>query len=274
LAGNRNNPTTSSLSQKTEQRSTTKEHNNRHQNNSKLSNSNDPSRGHSDPRNTDVAGSSSVGVVVDATTLALAAKQHDNHKNLSPSFRRNFKRNGPTIANNSHQQYNQQQQQQQQQQQNYNSNRHTTATSTSSPKQTLISASSATVFGNKTKNNVGHKASQIKRIQLSTAAKRCKSITRAKSNAAATDDNDDVNGEGNDDDDDNNPETIHLDDIAIEDDCAKIASQQQHEVDDTTNAIVDASISTQSYTESPTLVRVKIWSTDSMVVLPSQNVIF
>lgn len=125
-----------------------------------------------------------------------------------------------------------------------------------------------TVFGNKTKNNVGHKASQTKRIQLSTAAKRCKSINR--SNAV----------------DNNNSKAINLDDICkaedVEDEAKKVddddncaavgntRNQRHTDVDTVAN-----SVSTQS-AESPTLVRVKTWYTESTVSMPtsSQDVIF
>lgn len=99
------------------------------------------------------------------------------------------------------------------------------------------------------------------RIQLSTAAKRCKSINR--SNAV----------------DNNNSKTINLDDICKADEAAdgaedvehgdNFASQnQRHNID------VEASISTQS-TDSPTLVKVKTWFTESAVATPSSpGVIF
>lgn len=169
------------------------------------------------------------------------SKLYDNqsHKKLSPSFGENLNRNGPTTKQPS-----------QQQQQQYHHH-------------------PLTVFGNKTKNNVGHKASQTKRIQLSTAAKRCKSINR--SNAV----------------DNNNSKAINLDDICKaedvgdegkevddeDDNCAAVMNtpNQRHNVDET----VANSISTQS-TGSPTLVKVKTWYTESTVSLPtsSQGVIF
>jgi hypothetical protein len=166
---------------------------------------------------------------------------NQSHKKLSPSFGENFNRNGPTTK----------QQSQQQQQQ--------------------IHHHPLTVFGNKTKNNVGHKASQTKRIQLSTAAKRCKSINR--SNAV----------------DNNNSKAINLDDICKaedvedgekevddeDDNCATIMNtpNQRHNVD--VDTVANNSISTQS-TGSPTLVKVKTWYTESTVSLPtsSQGVIF
>lgn len=167
------------------------------------------------------------------------SKLYDNqsHKNLSPSFGENSKRNGPTME--------------QQQQQQYHHNH------------------PLTVFGNKTKNNVGHKASQTKRIQLSTAAKRCKSINR--SNAV----------------DNNNSKAINLDDICKadevedkreevddeDDNCVAVVStpNQRHNIDVDTVA----NNSTQS-SKSPTLVKVKTWYTESTVSLPtsSQGVIF
>lgn len=118
-----------------------------------------------------------------------------------------------------------------------------------------------TVFGNKTKNNVGHKASQTKRIQLSTAAKRCKSINR--SNAV----------------DNNNSKTINLDDICKADDvedgkdddnCVAVVNtpNQRHNIDIET--IANNSISTQSM-ESPTLVKVKTWYTETTVALPTNE---
>ncbi|CAG9802732.1 unnamed protein product [Chironomus riparius] len=112
-----------------------------------------------------------------------------------------------------------------------------------------------TVFGNKMKNNIGHKMSQTKRIQLSTAAKRCKSIE--KSNAG-----------------DNNSKAINLDNICKADDYV------DNNEDDNSLPLVNAlsrqikddlsannSTQTQS-TESPTLVRVKMWQTESCVILP------
>jgi hypothetical protein len=172
------------------------------------------------------------------------SKLYDNqsHKNLSPSFGESSKQNGPTTEQQSHQQ------------QQYQHNHHP-----------------LTVFGNKTKNNVGHKASQTKRIQLSTAAKRCKSINR--SNAV----------------DNNNSKTINLDDICKADDvedeeeeveyeddnCVAVVStpNQRHNVD--VDTVANNSIDTQS-TESPTLVKVKTWYTESSVTVPSssQGVIF
>jgi hypothetical protein len=161
-----------------------------------------------------------------------------DHKNLSPSIGlNNSKRNGPTTP---------------QQQQQYQHLHH--------PHQALA------VFGNKTKNNVGHKASQTKRIQLSTAAKRCKSINR--SSAV----------------DNNNSKSINLDDICKADDGPN-ENDDNDEVDDTEvdceaqhlhvdTEAANNSISTQS-TESPTLVKVKAWYTESSVPLPSsQGVIF
>lgn len=41
---------------------------------------------------------------------------------------------------------------------------------------TMSSTTGGNFVGNKIRNNVGHKASQMRRIQLSTAAKRCKSM--------------------------------------------------------------------------------------------------
>jgi hypothetical protein len=171
------------------------------------------------------------------------SKLYDNqsHKNLSPSFGKNSKGNGPTTE------------QQHSQQQQYQHNHHP-----------------LTVFGNKTKNNVGHKASQTKRIQLSTAAKRCKSINR--SNAF----------------DNNNSKAINLDDICkaddvedkegeeVDDEDDNCASANQRHINIDVDTIANNSIDTQS-TESPTLVKVKTWYTESSVVsLPtsSQGVIF
>lgn len=159
------------------------------------------------------------------------SKSTDNqsHKNLSPSLGQTSKRNGPT------------------QQQYHHPHHHP-----------------LTVFGNKTKNNVGHKASQTKRIQLSTAAKRCKSINR--SNAV----------------DNNNSKTINLDDICkaddggdegakdVDDNCVAVVNtpNQRHNTD--IDTIANISISTQS-TESPTLVKVKTWYTEASVALPSSQ---
>jgi ribosomal protein L44E len=161
-----------------------------------------------------------------------------NHKNLSPSSGPSqSSRNGPTTAH--------------QQQQQYQHLHH--------PHQALA------VFGNKTKSNVGHKASQTKRIQLSTAAKRCKSINQ--SSAV----------------DNNNSKSINLDDICKADDGLNEnedndevdggdCEAQRHRVESETTA--NNSISTQS-TESPTLVKVSTWYTESSVPLPSsQGVIF
>jgi hypothetical protein len=163
-----------------------------------------------------------------------------SHKNLSPSSGGPSQsgRNGPTTA--------------QQQQQQYQHLHH--------PHQALA------VFGNKTKSNVGHKASQTKRIQLSTAAKRCKSINR--SSAA----------------DNNNSKSINLDDICKADDGLNESNDVNDEVDGgdceaqrhqvESEAAANNSISTQS-TESPTLVKVKTWYTESSVPLQSsQGVIF
>lgn len=167
------------------------------------------------------------------------SKLYDNqsHKKLSPSFGENLNRNGPTTKQHS-----------QQQQQQYHHH-------------------PLTVLGNKTKNNVGHKASQTKRIQLSTAAKRCKSINR--SNAV----------------DNNNSKAINLDDICKAEDVEEVEDEtdncvvvtntpnQRHNTD--VDTVANNSISTQS-AESPTLVKVKTWYTDSTVSLPtsSHGVIF
>lgn len=165
---------------------------------------------------------------------------YDNqgHKNLSSSFGMNSNQNGPK-------------QQQQQQQFQHHPNH------------------PVTVFSDKTQNNVGHKASQTKRIQLSTAAKRCKSINRSKAV------------------DNNNSKTINLDDICKADDvagkelkekdddnCVTVVNtpHQRHNTD--TETLATNSISNQS-TDSPTLVKVKTWYTESSVALPlSQDVIF
>lgn len=111
---------------------------------------------------------------------------------------------------------------------------------------TSMATSSGTFAGNKMRNNVGHKASQMRRIQLSTASKRCKST-------------------------DNNPKAInntHHDKAATtttdDDDADK--SCQINVGDDMTSA----NNSTTQSTESPTLVRVKTWYTESSfgVLLP------
>lgn len=147
-----------------------------------------------------------------------------NNKNLSPTFRRNFKRNGPTTS--------------------------AATAAASSHFTTPISSQAAVVFGNKTRNNIGHKASQTKRIQLSTAAKRCKSMNR--SSAA----------------DNNNSKSINLDDICKADDDDDNCVAPISTVDNHSN-----SISTIQSTESPTLVKVKAWYTDT-VTLPTPEVIF
>lgn len=164
------------------------------------------------------------------------SKLSDNqsHKNLSPSFGANPRRNGST----------------QQQYQHLHHPHHPVA-----------------VFGNKTKNNIGHKASQTKRIQLSTAAKRCKSNSR--SNTV----------------DNNNSKAVNPDDICKaagasertrnDDDSVTIANTPNHRHNLDIETIATTSLSTQS-TESPTLVKVKTWYTaESTVALPpSQDEIF
>lgn len=125
------------------------------------------------------------------------------------------------------------------------------------------------VIGNKTKNNVGHNSSQMKRIQLSSAAKRCKSTNRSN----------DINN--------NNSEVINLDDICKADDvadgvkasvaddnCVTVINTPNQHLNIDIEANTNQSISTQSM-ESPTLVKVKTWYTESTVVLPlSQDEIF
>lgn len=121
------------------------------------------------------------------------------------------------------------------------------------------------VFGNKSKNNVGHKTSQTKRIQLSTAAKRCKSMNRT--NAAENNNNN------------NNSKAINLDGICEAGDGA----DEERENDDSDNfetrnidieTGANNGISTH-LAESPTLVKVKAWYTAPTVALPlSQDVIF
>jgi hypothetical protein len=103
-----------------------------------------------------------------------------------------------------------------------------------------------TTSGNKMRNNVGHKASQMRRIQLSTAAKRCKSIEnhhyhKTATAAMTTTDEDEIEEE--------NPQVN-----AVNEDIS--SANNSH----TTN---------QSATESPTLVRVKTWYTESHVQLPA-----
>lgn len=113
------------------------------------------------------------------------------------------------------------------------------------------------VFGNKMKNNIGHKVSQTKRIQLSTAAKRCKSIE--KSTHAG----------------DNNSKAINHDNICKADDYVDNNNEDDNSLP-LVNALsrqikddLSANNSTQTQsTESPTLVRVKMWHTDSCVILP------
>ena len=160
---------------------------------------------------------------------------NQSHKNLSPSFGVNPKRNNGST---------------QQQYQHLHHPHHPVA-----------------VFGNKTKNNIGHKASQTKRIQLSTAAKRCKSINR--SNAV----------------DNNNSKAVNPDDICkaagaserIKDDdnCVTVVNASNHRHNLDIETIATTSLSTQS-TESPTLVKVKTWYTaESTVALPpTQDEIF
>lgn len=116
-------------------------------------------------------------------------------------------------------------------------------------------AHQTTVIGNKMRNNTGHKVSQTKRIQLSTAAKRCKSMET--SNAV--------------DNNSNSHKVINHDDICkADDDCA-----DNNEDDDNSRQMKDNlsgnnSTQTQS-TASPTLVRVKMWQTESRVILPHQH---
>lgn len=150
------------------------------------------------------------------------SKSYDNqsHKNLSSSFGANPRANGPPH---------------QQQQQFHHPNQ------------------PSTVFGNKTKNNVGHKASQTKRIQLSTAAKRCKSINRSQAV------------------DNNNSKAINPDDICKADG----ADGQRADVDDdkcVSSRQRQNSISNRS--ESPTLVTVKTWYTESVALPSPHDVIF
>lgn len=120
------------------------------------------------------------------------------------------------------------------------------------------------VFGNKSKNNVGHKTSQTKRIQLSTAAKRCKSMNRT--NAAENNNN-------------NNSKAINLDGICEADDGAE-GERENDDSDnfETRNIDIESGASNGISThlaESPTLVKVKAWYTASSVALPSsQDVIF
>ncbi len=100
--------------------------------------------------------------------------------------------------------------------------------------------STATFVGNKMRNNVGHKASQMRRIQLSTASKRCKSMdnnTRHdKSATSTTNDSSDV------------------------DKSCQINVGEE---------MTSANNSTAQSLESPTLVRVKTWYTESAYgVLP------
>lgn len=104
---------------------------------------------------------------------------------------------------------------------------------------TSTATSSGTFAGNKMRNNVGHKASQMRRIQLSTASKRCKST-------------------------DNNPKAInntHQEKAATTgtDDDDADRSCQINVGDDMTSA----NNSTSQSTASPTLVRVKTWYTES-----------
>lgn len=120
------------------------------------------------------------------------------------------------------------------------------------------------VFGNKSKNNVGHKTSQTKRIQLSTAAKRCKSMNRT--NAAENNNN--------------NSKAINLDGICEAGDGAD-GERENDDSDNFKTRNIDtenvANNGTSTHlTESPTLVKVKAWYTASTVALPlsQQDVIF
>lgn len=111
---------------------------------------------------------------------------------------------------------------------------------------TTMATSSGTFAGNKMCNNVGHKASQMRRIQLSTASKRCKSSSG------------------------NNPTAInntHHDTAAAIATTDEDKSCQINVGDDVTSA----NNSTTQSTASPTLVRVKTWYTESScgVLLPT-----
>lgn len=156
-----------------------------------------------------------------------------SHKSLSPSLGTNSQRNGPPPPEYS--------------------------------RLPIQSHHPLAVFGNKTRNNVGHKASQTKRIQLSTAAKRCKSIDR--SNAV----------------DNNNSKNVNLDDICKADDDVEGGRKGADDGDNCVTAVntpnqrhnfdidtIANSVSTQS-TESPTLVKVKTWYTEATVALPSSH---
>lgn len=131
---------------------------------------------------------------------------------------------------------------------------------TAATHQTTVIASNS-----KMKNNIGHKVSQTKRIQLSTAAKRCKSME--KSNAG--------------DNNDNNSKVInHVDDICkADDDYVDNTNEDENHSSPVVNARsrpikddLSANNSTQTQsTESPTLVRVKMWQTESCVLLPHQH---
>jgi hypothetical protein len=89
------------------------------------------------------------------------------------------------------------------------------------------------------RNNFGHKVSQTKRIQLSTAAKRCKSAERA----SATDNN--------------HPHR------AISEDGE--AAEEEAELEEANSG---CNASSNQSTDSPTLVKVKTWYTESSIVLP------
>lgn len=106
------------------------------------------------------------------------------------------------------------------------------------------------VFGvNKMRNNIGHKVSQTKRIQLSTAAKRCKSIDN-KSNVVD-------NNNSNEADDSDNCKTTFINALGNRQIIADNSS---------------ANNSSTRSTESPTLVRVKTWYTEQNVnVVLSQH---
>lgn len=153
---------------------------------------------------------------------------NQSHKNLSPSFGVNSKRSGPT------------------QQQPYHHLHH--------PRHPVA------VFANKTRNNVGHKASQTKRIQLSTAAKRCKSINR--SDAL----------------DNNNSKVVNPDDIceAANDDTCVVTLVNTPNHHHNPDAETIATTSSQCSSEPATLVKVKTWYTAETTVAlpPTQDEIF
>lgn len=121
-----------------------------------------------------------------------------------------------------------------------NSHHHAkTSTTSKMPTTSMTTTTRSNFVGNKMRNNVGHKASQMRRIQLSTAAKRCKSM------------------------DNNNPKTINCSDPNNK----ALPTTTTTDDDDTegshqTNAS-DAHSSTSQSIGPRKLVKVKTWYTQS-----------